>query len=207
MSTATLHDFATEALDDLKSELSDPPQPLNLTVLLAWIIQLFNLVHYALDVIFQRIDRDIAEVAANIAAPKTTFAATVVSPLTASTNPPTVGSSTARAPSTTLRLRARCINCHARGHVASDCRTTNPSAMRKRVARNTRLAREARAHVAVAALPVAPPSPNAFGTYFPQLVPPTHMVYSALVADSTELRRRAAQSARDKRRRQRPALP
>ncbi|KAF8129684.1 hypothetical protein K438DRAFT_1789026 [Mycena galopus ATCC 62051] len=37
----------------------------------------------------------------------------------------------------------RCKKCHARGHDTDSCRTTNPAAMRKRVAQNSRTARSA----------------------------------------------------------------
>src|SRR6266545_7099495 len=37
----------------------------------------------------------------------------------------------------------QCNRCHARGHTVDNCRTTQPSAMRKRVARKNRIAKEA----------------------------------------------------------------
>lgn len=95
-------------------------------------------------------------------------------------------------------LSKRCTNCHARGHDISDCRTVNPSAMRKRVASNSRLAKQAKASRSAlsvsALLPSFLPSP-----YYPAPAAPPPMHFANLVADATELRRRAAQSARDRR--------
>ena len=98
---------------------------------------------------------------------------------------------------------ARCSLCHARGHLNTECRTKDTSAMRKRVARNSRLAKEARAHTAMSALPASPPSFHHFAYPTPPHIVQTPMNFAALSADSTELRRRAAQSARDKRRHRR----
>lgn len=198
MSTATIHDLAISSLDDLRIALDQPPKVSpSLGPLIAWIIQLFKFVAYAFDISFKRIDRIFAD-RETITHP----------PPTISLHAATAGSTTIKATSATPGKRARCTSCHARGHTASDCRTTNPGAMRKRVARNSRLAKEARANTAAASTSVAPPSPYPPTFPFPPyLAPPTHMAYSALVADSTELRRRATQSARDKRRRQRPPAP
>lgn len=99
---------------------------------------------------------------------------------------------------TTSRRPARCTKCHARGHSVTECKTANPAAMRKRVDRNTRLAKEARTYH-TASLARSPPSPYPY----PFPIPPPPLItpnIAALSADATELRRRAAQSARDKRR-------
>lgn len=90
----------------------------------------------------------------------------------------------------------RCRNCHARGHQASACTTSNPSAMRKRVAMNSRIAKEARAPAPlfIPTHPLPSHSVNILSTSFPPID------ISALTADATELRRRTAQSRRDKRR-------
>jgi cytochrome c5 len=85
----------------------------------------------------------------------------------------------------------RCNRCHALGHLQSECKSTNPEVVRKRVAKNRR---------AVVVTKLKPPP----------LPPTTHFAASAtslgdpyimaLAADATELRRRAAQSTRDKKR-------
>jgi hypothetical protein len=46
--------------------------------------------------------------------------------------------------STPSKPNVRCSKCHARGHTADTCKTADPSAMRKRVARNSRIAKEVR---------------------------------------------------------------
>lgn len=99
---------------------------------------------------------------------------------------------------TTKSLKARCSKCHARGHDHTQCRTIDPSAMRKRVERNTRIARERRYYRDQSTVP--PPAPSHFAYAPPTLPQSAHMVHPGILADATELRRRAAQSARDKRR-------
>jgi len=89
----------------------------------------------------------------------------------------------------------RCKKCHARGHDADSCRTTNPAAMRKRVAQNSRTARAVQA--AHALVPSAPALQRVVGTAY--TAAPIPMEFAAIAADATELRRRAAQSRRDKR--------
>lgn len=111
----------------------------------------------------------------------------------------TASTSTPIAP-TASRLK-RCTKCHARGHDESTCRTGDPSAMRKRVAANSRRAKEARTQQqqVLTTYPAYPPS-------FPPSLPqppfpiPPQASYSAIVADATEFRRRNAQSSRDRRR-------
>lgn len=96
-----------------------------------------------------------------------------------------------------MRLR-RCTLCHARGHTQPDCRTANPSEMRKRVQRNATIAKQSRAFSAQA-LAAAAPLPTPFPLSTTSLAPAAPMAYAALAADATELRRRSAQSRRDKR--------
>jgi hypothetical protein len=115
----------------------------------------------------------------------------------ASTAPPTT-----TIPRSTHSTHAkRCQKCHARGHDISDCRTADPAAMRRRVASNSRLAKQACAErstmpststPAPSLFPYQPPYPS-----YPVIPPPVN--FANLVADATELRRRAAQSTRDRR--------
>ncbi|KAJ6602034.1 hypothetical protein DFH09DRAFT_1302198 [Mycena vulgaris] len=92
----------------------------------------------------------------------------------------------------------RCQKCHARGHLSTECRTTNPAAMRRRVAQNSGTARDVRAAKAAHALmPTLPPTSHAGGSAFTAAQIP--MGLAALAADASELRRRADQSRRDKR--------
>ncbi|KAF8218360.1 hypothetical protein K438DRAFT_1796748 [Mycena galopus ATCC 62051] len=90
---------------------------------------------------------------------------------------------------------SRCKKCHARGHDTNSCRTTNPAAIRKRVAQNSRAVRAVQAaHVLV---PSAPTLSRVIGSAF--MAAPIPMEFAAIAADTTELRRHAAQSRRDKR--------
>jgi hypothetical protein len=89
----------------------------------------------------------------------------------------------------------RCKKCHARGHDTDSCHTANPAAMRKRVAQNSRAARAVQA--AHALVPSAPTLSHVAGSAY--TAAPIPMEFAAIAADATELRRRAAQSRRDKR--------
>jgi len=104
---------------------------------------------------------------------------------------------------TTTPSRRRCTKCHARGHVDSDCRTTDPAAMRKRIAANQKRKKTARDdHAAAMAHPTFPfaPIPSPFSAPYPTAPDP-----QAFAADAQELRRRCQQSTRDKRRARRSA--
>jgi len=111
---------------------------------------------------------------------------------------------------TTRRTNAspkRCNRCHARSHT-DDCKTTNPSAMRKRVARNNRIAKEVRRLPAQPPPSVHPPFPwlpHHYPPPYPSTAPTYHM--ASLATDAAELRRRSTQSARDKRRHRRSSQP
>ena len=107
---------------------------------------------------------------------------------------------------TTSTTPSRCTKCHARGHDASNCKTKAPNLMRKRVARNNQIAKAARRERLAQVvqpihqqIPIAPPVYPPSGPAYSY--PSTPMNYAALVADSTELRRRMQQSTRDKRKR------
>ena len=63
----------------------------------------------------------------------------------------------------------RCNRCHAHGHTVEHCKTTNPTAMRKRVARNNRIAKEARRAPAQPPPSVPPPFP-----WLPHQYPPSY---------------------------------
>jgi len=92
----------------------------------------------------------------------------------------------------------RCNRWHARSHTVDDCKTTNPSAMRKWVARNNRIAKEACQLPAQPPPSVTPPFPWLPHHYPPSYhsTAPYHM--ASLATDTAELRWRSTQSARDK---------
>jgi hypothetical protein len=95
----------------------------------------------------------------------------------------------------------RCNRCHARGHIQSDCKSTNPEVVRKRVAKNKRAAANAAPTLLRLAAPSAPTlqSLSATTPFDPHII--------ALAADAAELRRRTVQSSRDKKRSRAPKAP
>lgn len=93
----------------------------------------------------------------------------------------------------------RCAKCHARGHAENDCKTTDPAAMRRRVASNQRRKKDARFFNPPLSLALPPPLPYHFQQQTPAFTQP-QVNLAAMAADASELRRRQTQSARDKRR-------
>jgi len=96
----------------------------------------------------------------------------------------------------------KCSKCHARGHSADECRSTNPAAIRRRVSQNKK-SRGSQRFDATALTPtnlsLLPAVPMAAPMYAP---PTTYAPAPAptVVAEAAELRRRIAQSNRDRRR-------
>jgi len=169
--------YAKDMFDDLRSGLQEsPPSPPQLQVVIVWIVSIFTSLLQTLEMVFARIDRESK------------------APSKSSTS-----SGPSKAPRVSGR-KPRCTKCHARGHSVNECHTLNPSAMRKRVATNSATARSARTSHAMSTVSGYPPLlPYPGIPFYPPS--PSPMKLAALAADSTELHRRAAQSARDKRRR------
>jgi len=93
----------------------------------------------------------------------------------------------------------QCNRCHAHGHTVDNCKTIQPSAMRKRVAHNNRIPKEARRAPAQPPPSVSPPFPwlpSPYPPLYPSAAPTYHM--ASLATDAAELRRCSAQSAHDK---------
>jgi len=116
--------------------LNNPPKVLpQLTALLDWIIKIgFTLVGLIANLTKPIMDQqeDLAESTRQAKAhsmPASLAAATSTLSTSRGTN--------ASAPK-------RCNQCHAHGHTVNECQTTNPMAMRRRVAQNNRIAKEAR---------------------------------------------------------------
>ena len=114
---------------------------------------------------------------------------------TASSEVPDVVTSTTQRPLAPLSKPRRCVKCHARGHIESDCRTADPAVMRQRVAANQWRKKDSQNPPLIPALPPALPyhymhNPITF------LQPQVN--FAALMADALELRRRQTQSAHDK---------
>ncbi|KAG5645870.1 hypothetical protein H0H81_008712 [Sphagnurus paluster] len=202
-SETSFDDTIDSALADAHSIADNKPQiPQNQHAFATWVVTFFRAIILAFEIIGrafgQRID-GLERAHAHLAASATVSAA---APSTAAATESTPAGTTSTAAS---RKSKRCILCHARGHSQPECRTANAQAMRKRVARNSQIAKQARAFSTMPAPPtVAPPL---FSAYPTSPAAPTPIAYAALAADATELRRREAQSARDRRAHQRRAQP
>jgi hypothetical protein len=198
--TSTTQAEIIDQSEPVQALLNNPPKvPPTFTALLNWIIQLgFALVGLIANLTQPIMDQqeELAESArqANVRSIPTSSAAA------------TAGHS--RTSRRTNASPKRCNRCHASGHTVEDCKTTNPSAMRKRVARNNRIAKQARRTQAQPPPSVPPPFPwlpHHYPPPYPSPAPTYHM--ASLATDAAELRRRTAQSARDKRRHRRPSQP
>ena len=104
-------------------------------------------------------------------------------PSTASVNCPTTQRDTA----TAAQRQARCTQCHARGHTANLCRTSNPAAMRKRVARNSRIAKEARTLRTMPTIPAPAPPPYLYSATTSTPVSTLPMNYASIAVGIMEL--------------------
>ena len=176
-----------DAIENVRDQLDETPEhPATFPKVVQWFIDVITSIITLIELIAMSYARRIMDIESIIR-----------------DNPPstrtTASTSTPSAPASHLK---RCTKCHARGHDESICRTKDPSSMRKRVAANSRRAREARTQ----RQPVQPSSYTAYPPSFPPLLLqpslPTspQASYSAIMADATEFRRRNAQSSRDRRR-------
>jgi len=200
MSTITTsHDFIDEALERVTDMVDEAPEFKNMQKFFEWFVTLITALTVAINIIALNIHRRLTTVERSSVASST---ATTTTTPTAPSVTATQGS-TQRDTAAAAQRQARCTQCHARGHTAALCRTSNPAAMRKRVARNSRIAKEARTYRNMSTIPAPAPPPYLQPATTPTPVATLPMNYASLAADATELRRRAAQSARDKRLRRR----
>jgi cell division septum initiation protein DivIVA len=199
MSTSSTPQTTTGPFDAVHVMINNRPQtPNNLQAFVSWLITVINAILAMIEQIGQANDARLTELEEVTDSHATTLEQSVAN-ATAATAAPATTQWQQRDTTTSRRLPSRCNLCHACGHTSTDCKTTNPGAMRKRVARNSRIAKEARAPITTSHIPVQAP-PSFFYHQPSPHVAPVPMNYAALAADATELRRRAAQSARDKRR-------
>ena len=196
-----LMESATQPVSDF---LETPPQH-NPQALITWIIEIINLLLAGIEIIVYSFGDRIRELelaTRTLGSQRSTagtVGATSVTPSAATAAP---ASTTQRDTAHASRRPSRCTLCHARGHSNTECRTKNPGDMRKRVARNSRIAKEVRYERTIPPISAAPPSPFLIPQQYAHAAQ-IPMNYAALAADATELRRRAAQSLRDRRLRQR----
>ena len=176
-----------DAIEDVRDHLDQrPDHPVPITGVVQWFMDIVTSIITLIELIAMSYARRIMDIESHIrdAPPSSTRAS-------ASTLTPSASAS---------RLK-RCTKCHARGHDDSICRTADPSAMRKRVAANTRRNREARTQRQQVLPAYTGYTPSISTSLLPStLPPPSQASYSALVADAAEFRRRNAQSSRDRRR-------
>jgi cell division septum initiation protein DivIVA len=199
MSTSSTPQTTTGPFDAVHVMINNRPQiPNNLQAFVSWLIAIINAILAMIEQIGQANDARLTELEEVTDSHATTLEQSVAN-ATAATAAPATTQWQQRDTTTSRRLPSRCNLCHARGHASLECKTTNPGAMRKRVARNSRIAKEARTSSATSHIQVQAPPPFYYHQPPPH-VAPVPMNYAALAADATELRRRAAQSARDKRR-------
>lgn len=99
--------------------------------------------------------------------------------------------------------KTKCQKCHARGHSSQECRTANPSAVRRRIAQNAKTRAERRQMPSLMSS-LSAHAPHTASPYIPASI---HSSQVAYMAESAELRRRIAQSNRDRRKARRPAPP
>ena len=198
MSTSSTPRTTTGPFDAVNAMINNQPTvPKHLDTIVSWLINIITAIIAMIEQIGQANDsrltelEDVTDSHATELEHRSTASAATAAPATTQW--------AQRDTNTSRPLSSRCNLCHARGHASTECKTTNPGAMRKRVARNSRIAKEARASVATSRIPVQAPPPFSYYQPLPH-VTPVPMNYAALSADATELRRRAAQSARDKRR-------
>src|SRR6266545_8268641 len=131
---ATSDHETDKAQCDLRDSLRNPPQPTNEVAagIVAWAVSTFYLVITFLEAIFKEYQDRFTELEGDITVlqdRQTTVPSTTPKP------------STSAATRTPCKPRS-CATCHARGHITSECRTTNPAATRKRIASNRRRSEE-----------------------------------------------------------------
>ena len=185
-------EVAGRQFNERKSQApSIPDNHKNLQIVLAFVLALFESIYLMVTTITVNLSRRISMVEDG----QETIEELTAQASAASAAPPSIH------PRSTRSAHAkRCQQCHARGHNSDECRTANPSAMRRRVASNSRIAKEARANVALPTIPASAPMYAPWQSPFiPSPAAPVPVNYANLVADATELRRRAAQSSRDRR--------
>jgi len=126
----------------LKEALRNPiqmPAPAGNQVV-AWVVSVFYLLISLMEGLVREISARITDLENDIKSRET---ASVAAPTPASTTAP-------------RDRKTRCTKCHASNHIAEYCRTTNPAAMRKRIATNQKKKKSARA-TATTAIPTFPP--------------------------------------------------
>ena len=192
---------ATEASRRKLDETLDAPfepEDDNVRVLARWIVHVFTLFLSYIQLAFYDFDQRIQELEHTDEEdePSPSHRPSAAKPFVSAT-------ATQPATSASVRLRRRCVKCHAKGHDESQCRTKDPAANRRRVAINQRRKKEAARNPPTYPFP-ADPRFYLYAQPSPAVIhPPAE--YAAIVADASEFRRRNNQSTQDRRRARRSA--
>jgi hypothetical protein len=195
---STIESLAADSdrkLDTLRHNLDNPINPpyQHFSTLIGWIVFLFGLLLEHLEFIHQIFTTRIDDLERRIP---------ILKEFPDNPNPSSTTRNTQSAPP--RPSKRRCAECHARGHMDTECRTKDTAVMRKRVASNQKRKKAARTTPSVS-LPFPTPSFSHPAFYGYQSTP-NPQALMAMATDAEELRRRRQQSNRDKRAR-RSAIP
>ena len=193
------------ALAKVEEQLANPPQEIRgnpiAAAIITWVVGAFTLLLRFLHATHHNFHDANAEFLARIDAIEEEAAR---SPSTEtphlSSNIPDVGTSAAEAQARggmAERRLLRCSKCHACGHRTTECLTTDPVSMRKRIASNQKARKSARSKAAFGPFPAItpPPPPPLYAAY---TTPADTALLTAAIADAEELRRRKQQSGKDR---------
>jgi hypothetical protein len=184
LAAVTLANHA-KPLEELEELIREPPMtgPPDTPVarFLAYLLQVMNTLKFLIFALFEVLDNRLVVLEAQGTNVKATPAAAYVA-------------TTSKASS--ARPRIKCAKCHARGHSAEECKTANPTAVRHRVAQNAKTQAERRRMPPLLSALSAPTPSTSY--HYPVANIPTDQAY--FMAEAAELRRRVAQSSRDRRR-------
>ena len=93
---------------------------------------------------------------------------------------------------------SRCTRCHTRGHPLEECKSTDPAAVKRRVAQNAKARERRRKLDTPVSLPPSHLTPASFAPAYEFYT--QNRQFALMATESAELRRREAQSKRDRRR-------
>ena len=142
MSTSSTPQTMTGPFDAVHAMINNRPQtPNNLQGFVSWLISIINAIIAMIKQIGQANDARLTELEEVTDSHATTLEQSTTTS-TAATAAATIQWQQ-RNTTTSRRVPSRCNKCHARGHTATECKTLNPSAMRKRVAHNSQITKEA----------------------------------------------------------------
>ena len=139
MSSSTISDLIDDATIPVTELLDNPPTVhTTLIPLISWIHQLVHALCAMINVMVMALEQRVYDLE-QATSLSSSGSSTASGPTIATTAPSIEECTTTTMPSQPFR----CSLCHARGHIVSECRTINPSAMRKRIAHNSQMTKKA----------------------------------------------------------------